>query len=244
MIASKAAAPELHVQVDGLDHLADGERARWPSGSARRRRRRKACDVDQRQELLRPPSTPSTQAYADAISYWTTPTTNCLDGRGDVCKDYAAWTRRGPRSRADDRIDDAGCDGPLRVDRRGRPRASSTATRACGWRACSRPPCSGSSCSTSARCAVMFVTAFWTIDDFTGGVIRSRRSTTSARCCTNPVYRTVALRTLGVAVCGDRRSTWSLALPIAFYMAKVGAAAACAARSSSRSRCRSGPATW
>lgn len=32
-------------------------------------------------------------AYAANIHYWTTPTTNCLDGRGPICKDYAAWTQ-------------------------------------------------------------------------------------------------------------------------------------------------------
>ena len=32
-------------------------------------------------------------AYANSISYWTTPTKNCLDGRGDICKDYAAWVQ-------------------------------------------------------------------------------------------------------------------------------------------------------
>ncbi|MBI1377399.1 MAG: extracellular solute-binding protein [Frankiales bacterium] len=32
-------------------------------------------------------------SYANSISYWTTPTSNCLDGRGDICKDYAAWTQ-------------------------------------------------------------------------------------------------------------------------------------------------------
>ena len=32
-------------------------------------------------------------AYADQISYWTTPTRNCGDARGNVCKDYAAWTQ-------------------------------------------------------------------------------------------------------------------------------------------------------
>jgi putative spermidine/putrescine transport system substrate-binding protein len=32
-------------------------------------------------------------AYANSISYWTTPTKNCLDGRGDLCKDYAAWVQ-------------------------------------------------------------------------------------------------------------------------------------------------------
>jgi putative spermidine/putrescine transport system substrate-binding protein len=33
------------------------------------------------------------QAYADRISYWTTPTRNCGDSRGNACKDYAAWTQ-------------------------------------------------------------------------------------------------------------------------------------------------------
>ncbi len=32
-------------------------------------------------------------AYASQIHYWTTPTTACLDGRGNICKDYAAWTQ-------------------------------------------------------------------------------------------------------------------------------------------------------
>ena len=31
--------------------------------------------------------------YAGKISYWTTPTTSCGDDRGNVCKDYAAWTQ-------------------------------------------------------------------------------------------------------------------------------------------------------
>jgi putative spermidine/putrescine transport system substrate-binding protein len=33
------------------------------------------------------------KAYADRISYWTTPTKSCGDARGNVCKDYAAWTQ-------------------------------------------------------------------------------------------------------------------------------------------------------
>jgi putative spermidine/putrescine transport system substrate-binding protein len=32
-------------------------------------------------------------AYASKISYWTTPTTQCLDGRGNICIDYAQWTQ-------------------------------------------------------------------------------------------------------------------------------------------------------
>ena len=32
-------------------------------------------------------------AYAKKIWYWTTPITQCLDGRTDVkCTDYNAWT--------------------------------------------------------------------------------------------------------------------------------------------------------
>jgi putative spermidine/putrescine transport system substrate-binding protein len=31
--------------------------------------------------------------YASRISYWTTPTKNCGDSRGNACKDYATWTQ-------------------------------------------------------------------------------------------------------------------------------------------------------
>src|SRR5690242_5382290 len=34
------------------------------------------------------------EAYFDKVWYWTTPITQCVDGRTDVkCKDYAAWTQ-------------------------------------------------------------------------------------------------------------------------------------------------------
>jgi putative spermidine/putrescine transport system substrate-binding protein len=33
------------------------------------------------------------KAYSDRILYWTTPTAHCLDGRGNVCTDYATWTQ-------------------------------------------------------------------------------------------------------------------------------------------------------
>ena len=32
-------------------------------------------------------------AYAKNIYYWTTPTKNCLDGRGNICVDYSSWTQ-------------------------------------------------------------------------------------------------------------------------------------------------------
>ena len=56
MIAAKAAAPELRVQVDELDHLARRSTPRSPSGSVRRRRRPKACDRRRR-------TRPSAQTY-------------------------------------------------------------------------------------------------------------------------------------------------------------------------------------
>jgi len=33
------------------------------------------------------------QAYFDQVWYWTTPQRNCLDDRGEVCKDYSEWTQ-------------------------------------------------------------------------------------------------------------------------------------------------------
>jgi putative spermidine/putrescine transport system substrate-binding protein len=33
------------------------------------------------------------EAYANKIFYWTTPTKSCGDSRGNVCKDYSAWTQ-------------------------------------------------------------------------------------------------------------------------------------------------------
>ena len=32
-------------------------------------------------------------AYQNGIAFWTTPTKQCLDGRGAICKDYAEWTK-------------------------------------------------------------------------------------------------------------------------------------------------------
>jgi len=68
--------------------------------------------------------------------------------------------------------------------------------------------------------AMLFVTAFWTTDSFTGEVVRSFTTENFQRLFTDPAYITVALRTLGVAaavtiVC------LVLAVPISFFMARV-----------------------
>ena len=33
------------------------------------------------------------EAYFDQVAYWTTPTKDCGDDRGDVCKDYSEWVK-------------------------------------------------------------------------------------------------------------------------------------------------------
>ena len=33
------------------------------------------------------------EAYFKDVWYWNTPTVTCLDGRGDICTDFDAWTK-------------------------------------------------------------------------------------------------------------------------------------------------------
>jgi putative spermidine/putrescine transport system substrate-binding protein len=35
----------------------------------------------------------SDKAYSDSLYYWATPTTHCLDGRGNICTDFSKWTQ-------------------------------------------------------------------------------------------------------------------------------------------------------
>lgn len=68
--------------------------------------------------------------------------------------------------------------------------------------------------------AVLLVSAFWSTDEFTGAVVRTFTGDNIVRVLTDDVFRTAALRTVGVAltvtvVCAV------LAVPIALYMAKV-----------------------
>ncbi|SNY75398.1 ABC transporter permease [Paractinoplanes atraurantiacus] len=68
--------------------------------------------------------------------------------------------------------------------------------------------------------AVLLVSAFWTVNGFTGEVVREFTLANFRTIVTEEVYRNVALRSLGVAasvtvICAV------LALPMAFFMAKV-----------------------
>jgi putative spermidine/putrescine transport system permease protein len=68
--------------------------------------------------------------------------------------------------------------------------------------------------------AAMFVTAFWTTDTFTGDVIRTVTLDNFRTLLSDSVYRSIALRTLGVATTVTVVDAL-IALPVAFYMAKV-----------------------
>jgi putative spermidine/putrescine transport system permease protein len=71
--------------------------------------------------------------------------------------------------------------------------------------------------------AVLLVSAFWSTDAFTGAVVHSFTADNVVRVLTDELFRTAALRTLAVAlivtvICAV------LAVPLAFYMAKIASA--------------------
>lgn len=68
--------------------------------------------------------------------------------------------------------------------------------------------------------ATLLVTAFYTTDSFTGDVIRRFNLGNFQELLTNPSYRNVILRTLGIAISVTLICT-VLAIPMAFFMAKV-----------------------
>jgi putative spermidine/putrescine transport system permease protein len=68
--------------------------------------------------------------------------------------------------------------------------------------------------------AALLVTAFWSVDSFTGELDRSFTFDNLREITTESLYRTVTLRTLGVAALVTVIDI-AIALPIAFYMAKI-----------------------
>jgi putative spermidine/putrescine transport system permease protein len=67
---------------------------------------------------------------------------------------------------------------------------------------------------------LLLVTAFWQVDTFTGEIITDWTFDNIVTVLTGSLYQTVTLRTLGVAVLVTIVDV-AIALPIAFYMAKV-----------------------
>ena len=68
--------------------------------------------------------------------------------------------------------------------------------------------------------AVLFVAAFWRLDGFTAEIVRDYSLDNFRTLWENDVYRAITLRTLGIAAAVTITDAL-LALPIAYYMAKV-----------------------
>lgn len=68
--------------------------------------------------------------------------------------------------------------------------------------------------------AVMFAASFWTLNDFTGEIEQSFSLENFKTLVTEPIYGTIALRTIGVALLVTITDAL-LAFPIAFFMAKM-----------------------
>jgi putative spermidine/putrescine transport system permease protein len=68
--------------------------------------------------------------------------------------------------------------------------------------------------------AVLFVAAFWRLDPFSGQVVHSYSLDNFQTLADNPVYRTIVFRTIGIAALVTVTDVL-LALPLAFYMAKI-----------------------
>jgi len=68
--------------------------------------------------------------------------------------------------------------------------------------------------------AVLFVNSLWTRDPFTGLVIRELTPDNFIDMVTNPLYRNVTLRTVGMAIVVTLTCA-VIAFPIAYYMARV-----------------------
>jgi putative spermidine/putrescine transport system permease protein len=68
--------------------------------------------------------------------------------------------------------------------------------------------------------AALFVAAFWTVNDFTGQIARVWTLENFSTLVSDSVYRTVTIRTVGVAV-GVTVIDALIALPVAFYLAKI-----------------------
>jgi putative spermidine/putrescine transport system permease protein len=67
---------------------------------------------------------------------------------------------------------------------------------------------------------VLFISAFWQLDDFSGEIVKQPTFANFRLLWENDVYRTIALRTIGIAALVTVTDA-ILAFPIAFFMAKV-----------------------
>jgi len=67
---------------------------------------------------------------------------------------------------------------------------------------------------------IMLVSAFWRLDVFTGDIVRQWGTQNFVTLWTIPVYRTIVLRTIGIAVAVSLTDIF-LAFPLAYYAARM-----------------------
>src|SRR4051794_726665 len=198
---------------------------RWRSGSARRRRSR------------RPAASPPTRTTARRSTQRTRPSrTRSRTGRH---RRSTAWTagatsvsttrsgrRPGRRSRADPVAMTALADGATTAHlvRSWPRRASGFLHRHVVVRllALLSLPLAWLVVAYLGSLAAMLVAAFWTTNDFTGAVERTATLDNFTTLATVDVYRRIALRSVSVAALVTLVDA-VIALPIAYYMAKVAA---------------------
>jgi putative spermidine/putrescine transport system permease protein len=68
--------------------------------------------------------------------------------------------------------------------------------------------------------ALFLITSFWRVDSFSGNLVTQPTLDNYRQIATEPIYRTIAVRTVGMAALVTATDI-VLALPIAFYMAKI-----------------------
>jgi putative spermidine/putrescine transport system permease protein len=71
-----------------------------------------------------------------------------------------------------------------------------------------------------ASLVILFVSAFWTVDSFTGKLVHSWTLDNFKTLVDDPTYRTIALRTIGIAAAVTVTDA-VLALPFAYYAARL-----------------------
>ena len=71
-----------------------------------------------------------------------------------------------------------------------------------------------------AALAVLFVSAFWQVDEFTGQVVHAWTFDNFHTLLSEPTYRDIALRTIGIAAAVTVTDAL-LALPFAYYAARI-----------------------
>jgi len=71
-----------------------------------------------------------------------------------------------------------------------------------------------------AALAILFVSAFWSVDSFTGNVVHTWTLENFKTIVTDPTYRTIALRTIGIAAAVTVTDAL-LAIPFAYFAARL-----------------------